>query len=163
MAMSSASDVKATVKQMQDKDSSMEKDIKEIKDMLSKTNNPTWPTLANKSGESGAERGLRELQVIAIGLKESIDEDDVIKQVKSVVDGLGVGSKYTDIFTFKDLSSIGIVEFKSLASKIGFLKKANTMQTKWTNGDHMHFKCNDDLVDRVVVSKGCGFGFEPNT
>jgi len=150
MAMKSLHVVNSTIKQMQDKDSSIEADIKEIKDMLSNTSHPTWPTPAGRGGQNGAEQGLRELQVIATGLKEAIDEEDAISQVTKIVQEIGAGNKHTRVFTFTDPSKIGVVEFKSIAAKIGFLKKANTLQTEWTNGDNMHFKCNDTLAKQLV-------------
>ena len=94
--------------------------------------------------------GDRELQVIVEGLKEPQDEQEVIKQVQTVVDGLGGNGKYVKISTSADPSKIGVIHFRSIASKIEILRKCNGNETKWTNGDAMRFKCNDNIEKRIA-------------
>ena len=73
------------------------------------------------------DEGLRELQVLVGGLAEEADEEAVINQVQAVVDSLGFKGKYEQIFTFTDPSKLGVVEFKSVPSKVGFFKRVNQM------------------------------------
>ena len=69
---------------------------------------------------------------------------------------MGATEKYINIGTFLDPSKIGIVQFKSLASKFGFLRRTNSTQTKWTNGSDMRFKSND-TVEKRTADKTLGF------
>ena len=71
-----------------------------------------------------------EVQAIAKGLKEYQDEDDVIKQVRDTGKQLGAEDNVEQVFVFSDPSGAGVIEFKSTASKIGFLKKARLSDTK---------------------------------
>ncbi|CAK0905833.1 unnamed protein product [Prorocentrum cordatum] len=82
---------------------------------------PTTP--AQDDNIKAISRGIRELQVIAKGLKEDQDEDAVIKQVRDTVKQLGAEAKVEQGFVFSDPSGVGAIEFKTIASKIGFLKK----------------------------------------
>ena len=100
--------------------------------------------------------GTRELQVIVEGLKDPQDEDKVIEQVKTVLDGLECNHKYDRVWTYADPSKIGVVQFKSMASKIGFLRRVNNIETKWKNGDDMRFKSND-TIEKRIVDKTMGF------
>ncbi|CAK0888775.1 unnamed protein product [Prorocentrum cordatum] len=148
MAEQAVEGVKTTVKQTSDEMKAIKKDVEQMK---------VGPGMFAKAGitriaeaTQSIVRDLRELQVIATGLKDPEDEEEVIKQVKDMVDGLGMGNKYTSIGVFTDPSKIGVVNFKSIASKIGFLKKANISSTQWGNGETMRFKANDTIEKRTV-------------
>ena len=142
MALSSTNQMKQMVQQLQTKDTEFEKDIADIKEQLCKSTT-TKPEPF----------GSRELQVIVGGLKETQDENDIIDQVKKVVDGMGANGKYERIGTFVDPSKIGVVQFKSVASKIGFLRRTNSMETKWTNGENMRFKNNEPIEKQIADKK----------
>ena len=139
--------IEATVKSLQDKDEKIEKEMKDMKASFMAKHKVHETGTPDKQGSD--EDGERDLQVIVEGLIEAQDESDVIDQVKAVVDGLGASSKYTNIKTFADPSKIGVVQFKSIASKIGFLRKANCSDIKWTNGKEMRFKTNDTVQKRT--------------
>ena len=149
MALTSLTQIKSSVQSLQTKDSELEQEIGKIKDQLSRSS-------ADKTHKDKETLGTPELQVIVEGLKEPQDENDIIEQVKNVLDGLGVSKKYDNIGTFVDPSKIGVIQFKSIASKIGFLRRISTIETKWTNGSNMHFKSND-TIEKRKADKTLGF------
>ena len=69
---------------------------------------------------------------------------------------MGGKGKYDHIGTFVDPSKIGVVQFKSIASKIGFLRRSNNIESKWLNGQSMRFKGNDS-VEKRISDKKLGF------
>ena len=56
------------------------------------------------------------------------DLGDIIKQVREVVRSAGAEGRCTNIITFTDPSGIGVVQFRSIAAKFGFMKKINSIQ-----------------------------------
>ena len=38
----------------------------------------------------------------------------------------------------------------SVASEIGFLQKASTVETQWLNREGMRFKCNEPIAKRII-------------
>ena len=142
MAMDSVNAIKTNINQLHNKDISLEREITAIKQLLTTPSTNTQP--------SGSPFGDREVQVIVEGLKDTQDEDEIIKQVQTVVDGLGGNGKYIKIGTFSDPSRVGVVQFRSVAAKIGFLRRSNLSETKWTNGETMRFKSNDTIEKRTT-------------
>ena len=60
------------------------------------------PKAQANSNEQAMEKEIWELQVIATGLKEAQDEEDILRQVKTVINGLGAKGNYTDMFVCTD-------------------------------------------------------------
>ena len=63
---------------------------------------------------------------------------------------MGVKNQCEAPFVFTDPSSIGVVQFKSQASKIGFLKRTNKEDITCNNGEPMKFTSNDTIEQRTV-------------
>jgi len=97
-----------------------------------------------------------ETQVIFGGLETGEDENAVIAQIKAVLDGMGMQEKYANIKTNDDPAKIGIVQFRSKASKLGFYKKANTIQATWNCGETMWWK-NNDTIEKRLLDAELGF------
>ncbi|CAK0848633.1 unnamed protein product, partial [Prorocentrum cordatum] len=145
-AMAECKKVQSEVKGVKDHITKFERDLRELRTTV-QNRSDTIPATDNLQT---IEKGIRELQVIAAGLQEAQDEEDIIEQVTKRVVDLGAGSKHTDIFVYTDPSKIGVIQFKSIAAKIGFLKKASNTTTKWDNGSDMRFKSNDILAKRTI-------------
>lgn len=92
---------------------------KKVESNGSSSSNAERQTQRNEPTKTGL--GNRELQVVAKGLTTTLDEDEIIKQVRTVSEQLTTANKIMNIFTIDDPSTHGIIEFKTLASKIGFL------------------------------------------
>jgi len=138
--------ISLNIKEFQDKDKSFEKDMAEVKARLGLgSGQASTKTMENMYSET-----CRELEVIAGGLEEPEDEDSIIKQVQTVLDGMGMQGKYVDVELFGDPAKVAKIKFRSEAGKIGFYKKANTLDTKWSVGRNMWFKDNDTLEKRAI-------------
>ena len=156
MAMKSVTEVKTSIKSinttltdLKNRGNQFEKDVYNMRSQLQ---HPRDVPIGDKRAAEDVER---DLQVIVEGLKEPQDEKDIITQVATVVEGLGYKSKCT-IKTFVDPSKIAVIEFTSIASEIGFLRKTNSADTMWTNGQDMRFK-NNDTIAKQISDKALGF------
>ena len=103
----------------------IEQDIKDIKNLLQK------PTNHSKTNMT-VEEDLRELQVIIGGLKHEQDENQITTQINNILNTVNMKQKTNKSFVFSDPSQIGVVEFKTMGGKVGFLKKMSTVQTNGT-------------------------------
>ena len=95
----------------------------------------------------------REMQVIVKGLEGPQEEEDVIQQVDGVIKGLRAENTCDKPFVFINPSKIGVIQFKTKASKIGFFKKTNQNDITWNNGKPMIFKHNDTIEKRINDKK----------
>ena len=138
--------MKATICELQTKDDKFEKDIAEIKQQLTTTK----AARNNITNEQETPDNLRELQVIVKGLKDELDEDEISKQLTKVVDHVKSQQKVDKIFTFTDPSRYGVLQFKTIASKFGFLKKVNQLEIKWESGEDMQFNNNETTQQRTL-------------
>ena len=89
-------------------------------------NNLEFINFKNKDDiENGEEEVKRFRQIIVGGLKEEEENEEIKKQIEGVIQELGGQQKLkiVDTFTFSDPSVIGVIEFTTEASKIGFWKK----------------------------------------
>jgi len=144
--------MKATIGQLQAKDAQFEKDIADIKTQL--TNLPNTPYYATPTHV--ADDSIRELQVVVKGLKDELDEDVIKQQMTKVIQQMNIEQKVDKCFTFTDPSRIGVMQFKSIGAKFGFLKKVNQLEVKWDNGGEMRFNSNDTPQQRTL-DKELGF------
>ena len=138
--------IQETVKKLQEKDTAIDKDISEMKAAIA-NKTKTHEVMKNNNPE---EEVCRELQVIIKGLTEPQDEDLVLKQVNEVIESLGARGKCSTPFVFTDPSRIGVIQFRTVAAKIGFFKKANGSEKKWSNGEDMRFTSNDTIEKRTT-------------
>eukprot|EP00959_Pyramimonas_sp_CCMP1952_P449046 9402753-Pyramimonas_sp.AAC.1 len=65
----------------------------------------------------------RILQVSAEGLKEDADEDAITKRLKEIVEEVEYTAKCNDIFCFSESAKIGVLQFKIVGAKNGFLRQ----------------------------------------
>ena len=147
MASESAETAHKEIDKMKYSIKNIEEDMKEIKGVLMQPASVPKPNIPT-------EEDMRELQIIVGGLKEEQDEDKISLQIQQIMNSMT--HKITKIFTFSDPNKLGVVQFKSIAGKIGFLKKMMTMEAQWDNGDAMWCKKNDTL-EKQAVDKEFGF------
>ena len=75
----------------------------------------------------------RELQVAAGGFPES-EETKIVEEIRDFLRERGVNDKVGDIFTYTDPARIGVIEFKTLPGKVGFLRKFGPKGFKTKSG-----------------------------
>ena len=97
----------------------------------------------------------KDAQVIFGGLKVDTNEEDVTKQVKTVISSVGLEDKIDDMFTFEDPSKVCVVQFKTPRAKIGFYKKVRHVQKVWGSGEEMWWKNNDSMAKKIVDKNLC--------
>ena len=149
MASESAETAHKEIDKMKNSIKNIEDDIKQIKDVMTKP-----PSVPNPN--TTIEEDMRELQIIIGGLKEEQDEDKIILQIQQIMDTTNMTHKITKIFTFSDPHKLGVVQFKTIAGKIGFLKKMALTEAQWDNGDTMWCKKND-TIEKQTSDKEFGF------
>ena len=149
MASESAETAHKGIGKMKHSIKNIEDDMKEIKDVLMKSPPVPKPSIATAED-------MRDLQIIVGGLKEEQDEDKIILQIQQIMNSMSMTHKITRIFTFSDPHKLGVVQFKTIAGKIGFLKKMMTMEAQWDNGDAMWCKKND-TIEKQTSDKEFGF------
>ena len=60
-----------------------------------------------------------------------------------------MANKILKVGTFVESSTVGVLQFQSVASKIGFLKNVNDRQLFWSESERMWFKTNEPIEKRI--------------
>ncbi|CAK0856976.1 unnamed protein product, partial [Prorocentrum cordatum] len=145
--LATVKNMKITIEELRKKDAAFETEVENMTTTMKqfKPNAATY-----NSSEAGGDPEVRELQAIAKGLGKEVDQDVIIELLQAIVKQVGLEQTCTDVTTFAYPSAVGVLQFKSIASKIGFLKNARSMKEKWYNDKPIIFKCNDSIEKRAV-------------
>ena len=90
----------------------------------------------------------RELQVIVGGFEEETAEEDIVQTVEDFLAEGGRRNRVKRVFTFSDRARVGVIEFESEASKIGFYKKVRN-SSKTSGNITLWFTNNRTYQQRV--------------
>ena len=147
MAMETVTGMRNDIKNLQIKDDTLMNEMKEIKRVLTDPKQTARGSAIATGDQSDEDR---QLQVIFKGLGEEIDEEKILLDIQNIIKALKFEDKCDKPFTFSDPSRIGIVKFKSVGAKVGFFRKFNQVDAKWSVGSNMEVTSNDTKEKRAI-------------
>ena len=95
----------------------------------------------------------RDKQVIVAGFDRDTDADHVIRNINEFLNVGNRRAKVTEVTTFSDPTSIGVITFETAPAKIGFYKKIRNHGHKLANGKDLVFFNNETFEKRLQNKK----------
>ena len=126
-----------------------QKERTDVEDIVKTEVRKALNTVSKPPGGQGDEDEERSRQVIAKGFDYDTEQEQIVATLE---DFLKVGTrrqKVTDVGTFTDPASIGVITFSSIAAKVGFYKKIRNHGTKLGNDRQLRFENNDKFEVRT--------------
>ena len=145
----------------------------EVQEALEKLRGEGMNIEAGKMGKEGQEEEgsegdeKRELQVIVGGFKEETEEDEIVRAIEGFLAEGTRRHKVNKVFTFSDPARVGVIQFDTEASKIGFYKKirnvskqvSDNLKLWFTNNRTYKQRLRDKTLGRIkhwlIEKKGC--------